>query len=160
MSDDEPDDVGEQSAEDADIDPDSPNEPDAEDKEEEEDEGDEKNHDVADEDELNINREEKTEFLNSTQIHEPQDDIPKLTPHYMTKYERARILGVRAFQICLGAPVMVELVEGEIDPLVIALKELKVRFVCDNFMNNTHVCRNEKSRSQFVALCLMERLRY
>jgi hypothetical protein len=43
----------------------------------------------------------------------------------MTKYERARILGARALQISLGAPVLVQL-EGEMDPLVIALKELKV----------------------------------
>jgi DNA-directed RNA polymerase I, II, and III subunit RPABC2 len=27
----------------------------------------------------------------------------------MTKYERARVLGTRALQIALGAPVMVEL---------------------------------------------------
>lgn len=42
----------------------------------------------------------------------------------MTKYERARILGTRALQIAMGAPVMVEL-EGETDPLEIARKELK-----------------------------------
>jgi hypothetical protein len=39
----------------------------------------------------------------------------------MTKYERARILGTRALQISLGAPIMVEL-EGETDPLQIAMK--------------------------------------
>lgn len=44
----------------------------------------------------------------------------------MTKYERARILGTRALQIAMGAPVMVEL-EGEIDPLEVARKELKER---------------------------------
>jgi DNA-directed RNA polymerases I, II, and III subunit RPABC2 len=44
----------------------------------------------------------------------------------MTKYERARILGTRALQIAMGAPVMVEL-EGETDPLEIARKELKDR---------------------------------
>ena len=42
----------------------------------------------------------------------------------MTKYERARILGTRALQISMNAPVMVELA-GETDPLAIALKELK-----------------------------------
>ena len=51
----------------------------------------------------------------------------KRTPKYMTKYERARILGVRAIQLSLGAPTMVTLPQGEIDPLVIALKELKVK---------------------------------
>lgn len=44
----------------------------------------------------------------------------------MTKYERARVLGTRALQIAMGAPVMVEL-EGETDPLEIARKELKHR---------------------------------
>jgi len=41
----------------------------------------------------------------------------------MTKYERARVLGVRAAQISQNAPVLVDL-EGETDPLLIALKEL------------------------------------
>jgi len=48
----------------------------------------------------------------------------------MTKFERARILGVRAVQISLGAPIMVEIPDCEIDPLVIALKELKVCIFC------------------------------
>ncbi|CAK9318297.1 unnamed protein product [Citrullus colocynthis] len=45
---------------------------------------------------------------------------------FMTKYERARILGTRALQISMNAPVMVEL-EGETDPLEIAMKELRER---------------------------------
>ena len=44
------------------------------------------------------------------------------------RYERARVLGTRALQIAMCAPVMVEL-EGETDPLVIAQKELKQRKV-------------------------------
>jgi DNA-directed RNA polymerase I, II, and III subunit RPABC2 len=65
----------------------------------------------------------------------------KTTP-YMTKYERARVLGTRALQIrfviwrhvacedlgtdirhSMNAPVLVDL-EGETDPLQIAIKEL------------------------------------
>ncbi|KAK1118051.1 hypothetical protein K0M31_015498 [Melipona bicolor] len=42
------------------------------------------------------------------------------------EYERARVLGTRALQIAMCAPVMVEL-EGETDPLQIAMKELKQR---------------------------------
>jgi len=42
------------------------------------------------------------------------------------RYERARVLGTRALQIAMCAPVMVEL-EGETDPLQIAMKELKKR---------------------------------
>lgn len=44
----------------------------------------------------------------------------KITTPYMTKYERARVLGTRALQIAMCAPVMVEL-EGETDPLQIAM---------------------------------------
>ncbi|XP_018013022.1 DNA-directed RNA polymerases I, II, and III subunit RPABC2 [Hyalella azteca] len=53
--------------------------------------------------------------------------VPKnkrITTSYMTKYERARVLGTRALQIAMCAPVMVEL-ESESDPLQIAAKELR-----------------------------------
>merc|ERR1719215_325390 len=63
---------------------------------------------------------------------DPQDSAPraaegprKTTP-YLTKYERARILGSRALQISMNAPVMVEL-DNETDPLLIAEKELLER---------------------------------
>ena len=42
----------------------------------------------------------------------------------MTKYERARVLGTRALQIAMNAPIMVE-IKTETDPLEIAKKELK-----------------------------------
>lgn len=42
----------------------------------------------------------------------------------MTKYEKARVLGTRALQISMNAPPMVQL-EGEDDPLQIAMKELR-----------------------------------
>jgi DNA-directed RNA polymerases I, II, and III subunit RPABC2 len=48
----------------------------------------------------------------------------RVTTHFLTKYERARILGTRALQISMGAPPMVD-VAGESDPLMIAQKELK-----------------------------------
>jgi len=51
------------------------------------------------------------------------DDKRQTTP-YMTKYERARVLGTRALQISMNAPVLVDL-EGETDPLQIAIKELR-----------------------------------
>ncbi|BFG25146.1 hypothetical protein CerSpe_114200 [Prunus speciosa] len=53
---------------------------------------------------------------------------PRRTSKFMTKYERARILGTRAVQISMNAPVMVEL-QGETDPLEIAMKELRERKV-------------------------------
>jgi DNA-directed RNA polymerases I, II, and III subunit RPABC2 len=40
----------------------------------------------------------------------------KITTKYMTKYEKARILGTRALQISMNAPIMVE-ADGQHDPL-------------------------------------------
>ena len=42
----------------------------------------------------------------------------------MTKYEKARILGTRALQISMNAPVMTD-ASGISDPLEIAMKELR-----------------------------------
>jgi len=50
----------------------------------------------------------------------------RVTTRYLTKYERARVLGTRALQISMNAPIMVDL-EGETDPLKIAMKELRER---------------------------------
>ncbi|GMH47181.1 hypothetical protein TrRE_jg2688 [Triparma retinervis] len=50
----------------------------------------------------------------------------RITTQFLTKYERARVLGTRALQISMNAPVMVDL-EGETDPLKIAMKELRER---------------------------------
>lgn len=55
--------------------------------------------------------------------------VPKAertTTRYMTKYERARVLGTRALQISMNAPVMVD-IAGETDPLKIAMRELRER---------------------------------
>ena len=50
----------------------------------------------------------------------------RVTTKYLTKYERSRVLGTRALQISMNAPVMVDL-DGETDPLRIAEKELRER---------------------------------
>lgn len=48
---------------------------------------------------------------------EPEEpNREKVTTKYMTKYEKARILGTRALQISMNAPIMVE-ADGAIDPL-------------------------------------------
>ena len=41
----------------------------------------------------------------------------------MTRYERARIIGARALQISLGAPVLLEIDKGE--PIDLAMAELE-----------------------------------
>jgi len=48
------------------------------------------------------------------------------TSNIMTKYEKARLLGLRAQQISNGSPLMID-ANGEIDPLKLALLELRAR---------------------------------
>ncbi|XP_013779187.1 DNA-directed RNA polymerases I, II, and III subunit RPABC2-like [Limulus polyphemus] len=76
-------------------------------------------------DEVDQNEEENIDILPSSE-QQPQQNQKRITTEYMTKFERARVLGTRALQIAMCAPVMVEL-EGETDPLQIATKELKLR---------------------------------
>lgn len=57
---------------------------------------------------------------------EPQPNKERITTPYLTKYERARVLGTRALQISMNAPVLVPL-DGETDALQIAIKELSQR---------------------------------
>ncbi|KAH9944262.1 subunit common to RNA polymerase I [Epithele typhae] len=57
---------------------------------------------------------------------ERQANKERVTTPYLTKYERARVLGTRALQISMNAPVLVPL-EGETDALQIAIKELSQR---------------------------------
>ncbi|XP_040861860.1 DNA-directed RNA polymerases II, IV and V subunit 6A isoform X1 [Glycine max] len=106
----------------------------------------------AEEDLENKNDELTGEPIDTEDKEEEQPvERPRKTSKYMTKYERARILGTRALQIrfvqdivslrfcsliisnmlpfwlsSMNAPVMVEL-EGETDPLEIAMKELRER---------------------------------
>jgi DNA-directed RNA polymerase subunit K len=45
----------------------------------------------------------------------------------LTRYERARIVGARALQIFMGAPVYID--TGSIDPLEIALEEMELGII-------------------------------
>ncbi|XP_075984552.1 RNA polymerase II subunit RpII18 [Anticarsia gemmatalis] len=83
--------------------------------------------DIAEEDDNIEETEEHGEDLQILAAGQAGGGVEKskrITTRYMTKYERARVLGTRALQIAMCAPVMVEL-EGETDPLQIAMKELK-----------------------------------
>jgi len=44
-----------------------------------------------------------------------------------TRYERARIVGARALQVLMGAPVLIK--TESIDPLEIALEEMRLGFI-------------------------------
>ena len=45
-------------------------------------------------------------------------------PPRLTRFERARIVGARALQISMGAPLLIEPAEGLIDEIELALMEL------------------------------------
>lgn len=56
------------------------------------------------------------------------DLITRAAPNY-TRFEKARILGARALQISLGAPVLVEVPPSTIDPLSIAEMEYVAKVI-------------------------------
>ena len=61
------------------------------------------------------------------------------TSRFLTKFERARVIGERAIQISNNADVFVDVPEGMLDPLKIAEKELKERkipFVIRRYLPN------------------------
>ena len=43
-----------------------------------------------------------------------------MDPIKYTRFEKARIIGARALQIDMGAPVVISLPKGEVDPITIA----------------------------------------
>ena len=53
-------------------------------------------------------------------------DVPVPAPlevHELTRFERARILGARALQISLGAPILIDVEPLLVDPVEIAERE-------------------------------------
>ena len=77
----------------------------------------------------NIRQERNKVARPSSLIPHPSSLIPLPHPSSLnsfqnTRYERARVLGTRALQISMNAPVLVQL-DGETDPLEIAGKELR-----------------------------------
>lgn len=51
--------------------------------------------------------------------------IPKIWPDHLTKYEKSRIIGARALQISMGAPILIESLEKLGNPVEVAEKELE-----------------------------------
>jgi DNA-directed RNA polymerase subunit K len=66
-------------------------------------------------------------YAGREKIYKPLADMGTLPPYgeFMkyTRFEKARIIGARALQISLGAPVLLEIPEGMIDPIQIAQLE-------------------------------------
>ena len=48
----------------------------------------------------------------------------RIGPPKLTRFERARIVGARALQVSLGAPILIEIPLEVKDPIDIAIKEL------------------------------------
>ena len=46
-------------------------------------------------------------------------------PPRLTRFEKARIVGARALQIAMGAPILIELSKAPTNPIDIALEELE-----------------------------------
>ncbi len=42
-----------------------------------------------------------------------------------TRFERARIIGARALQIAMGAPILIDIPRGIVDPIEIATSEFE-----------------------------------
>ncbi|UCD46215.1 MAG: DNA-directed RNA polymerase subunit K [Candidatus Bathyarchaeota archaeon] len=49
----------------------------------------------------------------------------RIGPTKLTRFERARVIGARALQLSLGAPLLVEVPDSMSDPIDIALRELR-----------------------------------
>jgi len=64
--------------------------------------------------------------LNDVEAIKLSDDM-MIGPPKLTRFERARIVGARALQVSLGAPILVKLEKGVSDAIDIAIQELNER---------------------------------
>jgi len=67
----------------------------------------------------------KNKMQNNNELKDLQKEVHK-TSIFMTKYEKAKIIGIRALQIRENAPLKID-PNGETDPKRIALMELRQR---------------------------------
>ena len=58
-----------------------------------------------------------------------KDNQILIGPPTLTRFEKARIMGARALQLSLGAPVFIEIPENATTSLEIAMQELKLRVI-------------------------------
>ena len=74
------------------------------------------------------------EIITKDLEHEPTEIAGKngqivTGPPTLTRFERARIMGARALQLSLGAPVFIEIPKNATSSLEIAMEELKQRVI-------------------------------
>jgi DNA-directed RNA polymerase I, II, and III subunit RPABC2 len=71
-------------------------------------------------------------FIESKELRKKYKEVRKyvkIGPIFLTRYEKARIVGARALQISFGAPILIEKPKNMIDPIKIALVELKAQIL-------------------------------
>lgn len=71
-------------------------------------------------------------FLESRELRRLYKEVReyvKVGPIFLTRYEKARIIGARALQISFGAPILIEKPKDMIDPIKIAQLELKAKIL-------------------------------
>jgi len=67
-------------------------------------------------------------FLESRELRKLYKEVRKyvkIGPIFLTRYEKARITGARALQLSYGAPILIIKPKNLIDPIKIAMLELK-----------------------------------
>ena len=71
-------------------------------------------------------------FLESRELRKLYKEVRKFVkvgPIFLTRYEKARIVGARALQLSFGAPLLIDKPTGIIDPIKLALLELKAKIL-------------------------------
>ena len=97
-----------------------------------------KNKELTEKEIANIDKE--CEIIRNRQVitkdlqHKPVEIISKdglvvTGPPTLTRFEKARIMGARALQLSLGAPMFIEIPENATTSLEIAMEELKQRVI-------------------------------
>ena len=92
-------------------------------------------HDESDQSGDEDGKDEEGDGLPNRGGYKPNKD--RITSNFLTKYERARILGTRALQLSKNAPPMVVPQPGETDPYKLAERELasrKIPFIVRRYL--------------------------
>ena len=86
--------------------------------------------DIDKECEIIKNRQVITKDLQHKPVEIPNKDGSTITgPPTLTRFEKARIMGARALQLSLGAPIFIEIPKNATTSLEIAMEELKQRVI-------------------------------
>ena len=96
----------------------------------------EEEEEEEDEEDRNIDEDEKTEEKKKGKIYKKGEG--QTTP-FLTKYEKARIIGARALQISKNSPILIstDILGNETDPIAIAemeLREGKIPFIIRRYL--------------------------